>query len=126
LDDTTKAALRERLHASEARVSEQITLLDERAREAQTPDEVAFSTAETLQDEAGLAMEREKEQVLLRSNQGLLREIRAALARLDHDAYGRCGNCGQPIDPRRLQAVPHATLCLACQAKAERRRGVGR
>lgn len=122
LDDARKAALRDRLHADEARLTAQIALLDERAREAQTPDEVAFSTQETLQDEAGLAVEREKEQAVMRGLQGVLRDVRAALAKLDRDAYGRCDTCGQPIDPRRLNAVPHATLCLSCQAKAERAR----
>lgn len=122
LDNSTMAALRERLHADEARLTAQIAVLDERAREAQTPDEVAFSTQETLQDEASLAVDREKDQAVLRGLQGVLRDVRAALTKLDRGGYGRCDTCGQPIDPRRLAAVPQASLCLACQAKAERAR----
>ncbi len=34
-------------------------------------------------------------------------------------AYGICEDCGEPIPEKRLQAIPHATKCVACQAEAE-------
>ena len=30
-----------------------------------------------------------------------------------------CSTCGLPIDPERLEAVPFAELCVACQAGEE-------
>lgn len=45
-----------------------------------------------------------------------VRQIRAALARLDIGAYGRCVTCGQAIAPARLEAIPSATTCVACAA----------
>ncbi|MBI3664642.1 MAG: TraR/DksA family transcriptional regulator [Acidobacteria bacterium] len=44
---------------------------------------------------------------------------RRALARLEEGAYGRCEECGEPISPKRLAAVPWADLCVACQARHE-------
>lgn len=115
-------AARQRLLAEEQRLVEQAGLLEERAREAQTPDEVAFGNADTLADEAALVVEREKEQAFGRSIDESLRAVRSALSKLDHGDYGRCEGCGQPIHPRRLQARPHARLCIDCQAKQERGR----
>ena len=43
-------------------------------------------------------------------------QIRAALARLDSGAYGRCVACGRAIAPARLKAIPSATTCVACAA----------
>ncbi|MDH3598641.1 MAG: TraR/DksA family transcriptional regulator [Candidatus Tectomicrobia bacterium] len=48
--------------------------------------------------------------------------IRAALNRLDNDAYGTCITCGEPIAPARLEALPYAVQCMACAAKAESER----
>jgi DnaK suppressor protein len=49
-----------------------------------------------------------------------VQQIDGALARLDAGEYGRCRDCGQEIDPRRLAALPHAMYCADC---AERREG---
>jgi RNA polymerase-binding transcription factor DksA len=40
--------------------------------------------------------------------------LRAALGRLDAGTYGQCTRCGQPIPPRRLDALPGATTCVSC------------
>lgn len=49
-----------------------------------------------------------------------LRAIQDALARLKRGEYGFCQRCRQPIAPRRLEALPHATLCIDCQTLIER------
>src|SRR5688500_1578246 len=49
-----------------------------------------------------------------------LRAIQDALARLKRGEYGECERCGDEISPGRLEALPHATLCIECQARAER------
>ncbi len=36
---------------------------------------------------------------------------------------GRCRDCGDPIPPARIAAVPDAARCTTCQAVAERGRG---
>lgn len=47
----------------------------------------------------------------------LLRELEAALRRLDGGAFGVCEGCGEPISERRLEAVPWARLCIPCEAR---------
>jgi DnaK suppressor protein len=48
-----------------------------------------------------------------------LREIAAALKRIDEGDYGTCENCGEPINPRRLEADPTARLCIECASASE-------
>lgn len=43
-----------------------------------------------------------------------LRDVNRALSRLDAGDYGICTNCEEPIDPRRLEALPYAELCVSC------------
>jgi RNA polymerase-binding transcription factor DksA len=43
-------------------------------------------------------------------------EIDRALAKLADGTYGRCDACGEQIGPERLEALPWATLCIACKA----------
>ena len=44
-----------------------------------------------------------------------LKLIDAAVRRLDRGEFGVCEECGDPIPPKRLQAVPWAAFCIACQ-----------
>ena len=53
-------------------------------------------------------------QLLEQRTRVVLREIRAAIARLDDGSYGRCDSCAQPIEARRLAALPEATRCGRC------------
>jgi len=47
-----------------------------------------------------------------------LKLVDAALARMDFDNYGVCMDCGVPISGRRLEAIPWANRCIACQERA--------
>lgn len=53
---------------------------------------------------------------------GELREIAAALQRLEDGRYGLCLDCDEPIDARRLQAEPFAVRCAPCQTQREQAR----
>lgn len=48
-----------------------------------------------------------------------LQAVQAALQRLDEGRWGRCADCDEPIDPRRLAVQPAALRCAACQARSE-------
>lgn len=48
----------------------------------------------------------------------------AALKRLDHDLYGVCSDCAEPIPDDRLQAQPFAVRCLDCQTHSEKASGI--
>ncbi len=44
-----------------------------------------------------------------------LRDVDEALTLLDLGVYGTCIDCGLDIAPARLQALPSALRCIACQ-----------
>ncbi len=41
--------------------------------------------------------------------------VEAALRRLDQGTFGQCLRCGQQIATGRLDALPWAAYCIACQ-----------
>ena len=44
-----------------------------------------------------------------------LAQIEAALDRMDMGRYGSCVRCGSAITPERLEVLPMAGMCTACQ-----------
>lgn len=50
-----------------------------------------------------------------------LADIAAALQRLEDDPedFGLCESCDEPIPMRRLELMPWALLCAACQSEQE-------
>ena len=48
-----------------------------------------------------------------------LRQVRAALKRIETAAFGICLNCGQHISVKRLAAAPWTELCIVCQEGAD-------
>jgi len=54
-----------------------------------------------------------------------LKEIDAALSRLERGRYGICEKCRQEIPVERLKAVPFAAYCIDCQQKRNERRHPG-
>lgn len=48
------------------------------------------------------------------------RAVRRAIKRVEKGTYGLCLECDEPIAPRRLEALPWASLCIRCQELAER------
>jgi RNA polymerase-binding transcription factor DksA len=51
-----------------------------------------------------------------------LREVEAAQGRLARGTYGVCEDCGEPIDPVRLDLVPEARRCAPDQEEYEHTR----
>ncbi|PWU05803.1 MAG: TraR/DksA family transcriptional regulator [Terriglobia bacterium] len=70
-------------------------------------------------DEVQFAAARELSTRNLERESSLLREVRAALDRIADDSYGSCLHCEEDISPKRLKAMPWATLCIACQEYAD-------
>jgi len=67
-------------------------------------------------EQANEATELRNQQSSKRHLTDSLREIEHALRKIDAGTYGSCDNCGQPIEPARLEALPQATTCLKCKA----------
>jgi DnaK suppressor protein len=61
---------------------------------------------------------------LAESDSEVLTQVRDALGRIDTGNFGRCAADGQPIDERRLEAVPWAAYCVKHQDEREQREGL--
>jgi DnaK suppressor protein len=79
--------------------------------------------AEATQDPADMAANAYTKELLMSmstNDRQLLESIDQALDRIEAGKYGKCNHCGQPIQEKRLEAVPWARHCLTCQDLNER------
>ena len=83
-----------------------------------TSDRVSDGVGDAA-DAASDIYEREKTMSTIQRLQSKLAAIDRALQTAERGRYGICEICGERIDPARLEAVPHATTCVGCQAKLE-------
>ena len=56
-----------------------------------------------------------------RRRAGSLARIEAALRRIESGEFGWCGECGEPIAPRRLALDPATPSCVTCASAQARR-----
>ncbi len=79
--------------------------------------EIENSTYSLHMEQGTDAMEREKT-FLFASREGkFLNYLDDALQRIKHGTYGFCSECGNLIDKKRLEAVPHAHQCVKCKMR---------
>ena len=121
-------AVRQRLEAERAQLESDIY---ERTQgsEAVVPTD-PISDAGGLEsykaDDADAMRDTERNQAITRNSEQILAQVKTALQRLDAGSYGICQNCGKPINPRRLERLPYATLCVDCQDLADTGKLAGR
>jgi DnaK suppressor protein len=80
------------------------------------PDEITGDLAmgpgdNHLADIATETVDREIDYTLEENSGNVLREIEAALKRIEDGTFGVCTACGRPIEPERLEYLPSATQC---------------
>lgn len=80
-----------------------------------TPQHIAEQGSETY--EQSLALD------LAAADRQLLREIEAALQRINDGSYGVCEMTGKPINPERLEELPWARYSIEAAREIERRAG---
>lgn len=105
---------RRRLRDKELELRSDIERLEQEARvsgEAEVRDYTDDATAsegtsESL-DEADLASQT-------------LTQVQDALRRIEDGTFGRCIDCGRPIEPARLEAIPWTPYCMQDQEKHDR------
>lgn len=121
----TKAQLKHlegRLLEERARVMKELGYYDESFNNTlQSSDGDLSSYSYHMADQGTDAMEREK-QFLMASKEGrYLWHLNEALRRLYNapEQFGKCHQCGVLIDLERLDALPHARLCISCKEKEE-------
>lgn len=109
----TKSELNRFRQTLEAKQSELAGILRRR-------DEIAIEKSADAIDEVQRAAERELAIRNLDRESNLLRNVRAALRRVDEGTFGICVHCEEEISPRRLVALPWAAFCIRCQEAADR------
>ena len=109
----TKSELNRFRQTLEAKQAELASILRRR-------DEIAIEKSADAIDEVQRAAERELAIRNLDRESNLLRNVRAALRRIDQGAFGICMHCEEEISPRRLVALPWAAFCIRCQEAADR------
>lgn len=116
------AHLEQRLLAERARVMKELGYYGESFNTTlQGSDGDLSSYSFHMADQGTDTMEREK-QFLFASQEGrYLWHVNEALRRLygSPATFGTCHSCGQEIAFDRLDALPHARLCITCKAKEE-------
>jgi len=83
---------------------------------------VAEESGETHSDEMGTENNvRELDFYLAQREGKYISNLDTALKRIESGTYGICRTCGCLISKRRLEVVPHATLCIECKSDKERK-----
>jgi RNA polymerase-binding transcription factor DksA len=85
--------------------------LDER----RTPGDAADSSSQSEEEDKILSHAQ-------RANDAV-KEVDEALTRVNDGTYGKCIDCGEPIDPERLRSQPEASRCLTDQEDFDRKQG---
>ena len=83
---------------------------------------IAIEKSPDALDEVQRAAERELAIRNLDRESNLLRNVRAALRRIQEGNFGTCLHCEEEISPKRLVAVPWTPYCIGCQEMADRNR----
>ncbi len=115
------AHFREIILQKKKEILEELESLKESMMDVTTGEYVSENSTYSLHMEQGTdAMEREKT-FLFASREGkFLNYLEDALKRIEKGDYGYCTDCGKLIEKERLEAVPHAQLCVQCKLKRGR------
>jgi DnaK suppressor protein len=109
----TKSELNKYRNVLEAKQAELVHMIRNR-------DGIAIEKCPDALDEVQYATERELAIRSLDRDSNLLRNVRAALSRIDEGSFGSCLHCEEDISPKRFAAVPSTAFCIVCQEIVDR------
>jgi DnaK suppressor protein len=111
---------KERLASFKKRLLEKYQqLVDEVGRTALYGKDQEDNAIKDLGDQANTAYTREFFFELGNGDRRLLRDVVAALRKIDDGSFGNCERCGEAIADKRLEALPFARYCIDCQRLVE-------
>ncbi|MCQ2059822.1 MAG: TraR/DksA family transcriptional regulator [Bacteroidaceae bacterium] len=89
-----------------------------------TDNNRAEDTAPTYKvlEEGANTLSKEETTRLAQRQMKFIQSLQAALVRIENKTYGVCRECGELIPKERLNAVPHATLCIKCKEAQNKRK----
>lgn len=111
----------ERLDELRARLQEQrLEIMNLYNQDVRAGQESTDEPTEDIVDRANNSYNRELMFSISDTERLMLLQVEDALNRIEVGTYGRCTNCGNAINPLRLDAVPWARFCIDCQELAEK------
>lgn len=116
------AHFEKRLLEERARIAKRLAQFDELSAERLSgSDDGGSAYTFHVADQGTDSMGREKAFLLASKEGRFLYHIDQALRRLykTPERYGLCGECGSEIGYERLDALPHARLCIRCKESEE-------
>jgi len=102
--------IKEKLQAERELLIQKLNGNDLSIDDSETPDPVDLAVRNYSKNVMLAVSENESRQLAL---------IDEAILRVEEKEYGDCQNCGNPVNPKRLSAIPWARYCLACQELVE-------
>ena len=73
-------------------------------------------------DQATQSLDKEILFELSDNERKMLRDIDAALRKMEKGSYGLCEHCKKTIEKKRIKALPSARYCMSCQSGSEKNR----
>jgi RNA polymerase-binding protein DksA len=119
MDQTTFERLKTTLEAERDRLAAEVAEFDREEREMLSEASGENNYRDHMADQGSATFERELDMTLEENARVALEEVQAALTRMGDETYGVCARCGAVIPVERLEAVPTASLCIACKADDE-------
>ncbi|OGK75816.1 MAG: hypothetical protein A2X53_17000 [Candidatus Rokubacteria bacterium GWA2_70_23] len=113
--------VKQRLEADLARTVERIRRMGGGVVFEEFPGSIGDRTA--MADEVDLIRVNEDREMSFATRSLLVEranKLAEALERLREGEYGICQECGEPIAPARLRAMPEVLTCVRCQDMLER------
>lgn len=106
------------LNRFQALLKARITELE---RATRVRDAIAVEPSPDQIDEIQRASERALAISNIDRDSKQLSRARAALRRIHEGTFGMCEECEEEIHPKRLRAIPWASLCIQCQEESDAR-----
>ena len=105
---TDYSAFENKLHALRDEMTSRISAINKDVHHRKEPVEKDFAEQVTQgeNDDVLNALDDEARTTV--------QNIDGALLRIKEGTYGICGRCGKPINKKRLEAVPYASVCIEC------------
>jgi len=75
-----------------------------------------------IADQATMAYTKEFLLSIGDAERQLLKQVDAALEKIRLKKFGQCERCSETIGEKRLEALPFARFCIACQEEEEQQR----
>ncbi len=100
-------------------IAQRDELLQATRTHGKIPSERVDTDDNDLTDQANVAVTRNLNNTIAKSEDLLLKKIDDALERIANGTYGSCAQCQGHIPLDRIRAKPSVSLCVACQTQKE-------